>query len=547
MPAMRGLLTAVLLVAATAEGAAPIPFNDGFETGDLSRWDATWEPAAANSLSVTGAAAHDGLVGLRLVDNDNSSAEQGQNSVGSAIPVSNTLFIRAWIRVTSPAGPGAWQVMRLANSSSMPLLSLTLGAQSRSIGVGHRHPTLGYESGTSTATYVPGRWALYEMYGEGARTDGGLGRLFIDGVERHRVLITDWSGSNAADGMNLGGIFSSQNQTGTLDFDDFRLARAPLPSTVRVAVPSGPYLAGACLAIAVRAGTSLGDVVDPPAYELPISFALDGGAALFRDSQCQTPAGPSRLGADAGMVQVFLRAADAGAVFLAVRSPDLIEGNAAFVFTAADAGSDAGVDGGFDAGAGGGADGGTDAGADAGTAGSPDAGADAGTPGSPDAGADAGADAGTPGSPDAGADAGATDIVDSGAVVTPVAALSPTQVEMDQGRTVALSAAASRVGANAQPPMYLWSLVRGPTGVKFVEGPEQSLTLFAPGRYEVELTVLDAHGQRSAPVRSMVVVAGEDELPTGALHGCSAADGSLFASGSALGLLALLARSRRRR
>lgn len=131
-----------------------------------------------------------------------------------------------------------------------------------------------------------------------------------------------------------------------------------------------------------------------------------------------------------------------------------------------------------------------------------------------------------------------------GGLPTARVVLSATNV--DPGESVRLDATSSTAGPDATLTRFRWSLVRGPSGITFAEGPVQEVSFEEPGRYVFRLVVEDSVGRVSPPVGAELRVRGEPWAPPRAL-GCSAADGHAGLAVLGFAVLVTLCRRRPRR
>lgn len=328
--AFRAFVVSGLLCPVIAT-AASLPFRDGFESGDLSTWEKTWFPSAANTLAPSAEAAKVGAFGLRLVDEDASSGPQGQNSVHIDLGSNfNQLSTRTWIRMSNPAGQGSLTVITLPNGAGQTMLSVVVDIPSGAVSlalVAANSPFTERPTGTSLQ---PGTWHLIELLGSGIGTVNGQARLWVDGEPRASLSNLDWSAMRPV-GFNFGAHWSGGASTSIVDFDEVALATALQASRVRLDPMGVTTLeAGACAPIELRITTSTGTAVTDGRGDLPVSLAATteagGKAAFYASADCATPIDALLIPPSNVPTIFYVRPTHAGRLEIAATTDDLLPG-----------------------------------------------------------------------------------------------------------------------------------------------------------------------------------------------------------------------------
>jgi hypothetical protein len=291
-------------------------FFDDFDDGGLSQWTNQFNPATVPY----GAGIPDaGLIGNGFRVNDDSVATGSGSTMYLQHDGAGTgdQYVRAWVRLTPTSAMGTAHPMMIHNAAGDTIVELIWDQSAQQF-------FMQCFDSAGGSTYDPvagddGGWHLLELANVGAGTDAGTCAAAIDGVIGAREDARDFTGL-AYGAVLLGEAWGELRFTGVLDFDDYRAGAAPLPSRIKVDLPSTAD-AGACVAARLEVQATFPGAVAAPVEPLPVVLH---GASAFDDSQCTRPSAPLALAASAGQPEFFARFDAPGIADVWAETPDLL-------------------------------------------------------------------------------------------------------------------------------------------------------------------------------------------------------------------------------
>lgn len=293
------LLSPILLLLLSSGASAAIDssgrFFDDFESGTelLSevppgKWDRRANNDASVTLDSSTSAAHRGLRGLRLDDNQSSTAaaQRVDLEVDNLGQSSASVRFRSWIRFQNTTTPNAdyFLFATMMNSSNSFILEMGFYPNSNRLYLAGRDRNAAYTFEIATPALSSGTWYLVESVLLGIGTANGTRRLYINGVLEAQRTGIDLTGVSVAR-LRVGQVFAQRGDfVGRVDFDDLRTSWVPQAS--RIELNLLPAAVGACTPVTASVlGSEDSTALTTPISET-VSLNSNGTVRLFTTSAC---------------------------------------------------------------------------------------------------------------------------------------------------------------------------------------------------------------------------------------------------------------------
>jgi hypothetical protein len=304
---LRVLVAAFVLISLPA--FSQVPFFDDFErsdTQDIGNWDVLQNPGMLEAL-YSPSAAKVGARGARFIDSQSKSGDGPGIGLVKDLPsgVSQSRFIRSWIKLSNLAGSGQVSLLKL-NNQSFVSLEMYLSVERRlRFRVWYKDASQAFVfSQTELADVLPlDSWVLVELGAINMGSNQGVAWASVDGKEVLRQTV-DWSSLFPAN-IQLGLNFATYAFTGTVDFDAFAASDTPQPTRL-LAVTQSSAPANTCIRVQFELESTYERAAAPAFHPTLQRIELSGDASgvLFEDALCSKPLnafpliGTSKTGAD---------------------------------------------------------------------------------------------------------------------------------------------------------------------------------------------------------------------------------------------------------
>ncbi len=308
-------------------------FSDDFERGGLvasdlpaGKW-AVLSPAPGGILHTASGAAHQGNLGLELVDAHAAPEGQDEGSVRARFEGLVSVYARYWVRLvatTSRAGGEIISGTQSTGPAGCGVVDVVVNAETGTLWVEGCDATGASTAEPHISQSLEDGWHLVETSVLGLGGIDGERSLYVDGLLRSDRKGLNLTGLGAV-GFSLGEPWAlPATYVGTLQFDDVRASVSPLASRVVFLTPATAQV-GVCTLVNLSLRDSVLDAPSAMPWEISASLEVHAvNGTFFEDSGCSVPS--SRVIFRAGFASAvrFVRFDGPGTAQLSATSSDFL-------------------------------------------------------------------------------------------------------------------------------------------------------------------------------------------------------------------------------
>ncbi len=321
----------VLLSLVSVAAQAQVLLRDDFET-PVSALDAgVWAEFNTHpnlTMTVTAAAAHEGLGGLRVTDDGTGSA-----GVSGYLQANTTAtgdrYLRFWFRPAALSRGGPAHVSAISGDiAGSTLIDAVYTPDAGTVVFGcmrRQGSSSQYAGAVGTASVAASSWHLVEYAALGVGSNRGVCAAWVDGVALAPITGINWNALNLTS-FFVGEHYRDAPFTGSYDIDSVAVSVTAPASGLRFSVDGGSdagWPVGACVPISLTLVNS--QDAGPTAASSAITVPLTTGAGLTVALTCQgAPVSSVQVPVGVNSIALSAVASQSGIVQLQSQSIDLL-------------------------------------------------------------------------------------------------------------------------------------------------------------------------------------------------------------------------------